>query len=192
MKGNRSGAIGSLLFAILFGVIGVFAYANDYYLLLFRVIPLNAAAFGIIAALLLVYAIYQLATAGKRDQEIEATIQQQAVAASQAAAANTIAPDQGLTPLGLPCTVNIVHTKGTLGMVNVLSVALNGFNIGQLKNKQTLSVTTTVAENALTVVNSAAPNNPATITFMAVSGGVVNLSIKLSLTGGGVLTLEQV
>jgi hypothetical protein len=192
MKGNRSGAIGSLLFAVLFGVIGVFAYANDYYILLFRVIPLNAAAFGIIAALLLVYAIYQLATAGKRDQEIEATIQQQAATASQAAAANTISPDQGLTPLGLPCTVNIAHAKGTLGMVNVLSVALNGFNIGQLKNKQTLSVTTTVAENALTVVNSAAPNNPATITFMAVSGGVVNLSIKLSLTGGGVLTLEQV
>jgi hypothetical protein len=190
MKGNRSGAIGSLLFAVLFGVIGLLAYTNDYYLLLFRVIPLNFVAFGIIAALLLAYAIYQLATAGKRDQEIEASIQQQAAAASQAAAVGTTAPDQGLTPLGSPCTVNIAHTKGILGMVNVLSIALNGFNIGQLKNKKTLSVSTTVAENALTVVNSAMPNNPTTVTFVAVSGGVVNLSIKLAAAGG--LTIEQV
>jgi len=49
-----------LIAAVIFAVAGVIAYNTGYVLLLFRVIPLNSFAFGIIAVLMLGWAIFRL------------------------------------------------------------------------------------------------------------------------------------
>ena len=56
-------AILQLLVAVIFAGAGVFAYLNDYIILLFKVIPLNAYVFGAIALILLVLAIFTLVKA---------------------------------------------------------------------------------------------------------------------------------
>jgi hypothetical protein len=66
-KQKKSSGLGSaileLIVAIILAGIGIFAYLNDYQLLLFGIIPLNAIAFGVLAAILLVLAIISLARA---------------------------------------------------------------------------------------------------------------------------------
>ena len=56
-------AILQLVGAVILAGIGIFAYMNDFYILLFRVIPLNAIAFGILAAIMLAIAIFSLVKA---------------------------------------------------------------------------------------------------------------------------------
>ena len=56
-------AVFQLLFAVIFAGIGVFAYLNNYYILLFRVIPLNSIAFGILAGIMVIAAIISIVQA---------------------------------------------------------------------------------------------------------------------------------
>ena len=184
MKGNKRSAIGSLVFAVIFAIVGIVAYANDYIILLFHIIPLNGLAFGIIAVLLLAFAIYQLATAGKKDQAAAQAFQEQAANAQQVAMQSAAA-----TPLATPCTVNITHVKGSLGTINHFILMLNGFEAGTMKGKKSLSFGTNIAENSLSVQHSGT-GQTAFFVFTAVSGGVVNLSITISMTGA--ITIAQV
>jgi hypothetical protein len=186
MKGNKRNAIGSLVFAVIFAVVGIIAYANDYIILLFRIIPLNGLAFGIIAVLLLAFAIYQLATASKKDQAATQAFQEQTAGTQQAAMQNAGATSA--TALATPCTVNVAHVKGMLGAVNHFNVMLNGFEAGILKNKKTLSFTTNIAENSLGLQHSNT-GQVVTFPFKAVSGGTVNLSVTISMTGA--VSIEQ-
>ena len=56
-------ALLELIFALILAAVGIYAYLNDFYILLFRIIPLNAIAFGILAAIMLIIAIYSLVKA---------------------------------------------------------------------------------------------------------------------------------
>ena len=66
-KQKKSSGLGSAIFelviALLLAGFGIFAYLNDYQLLLFGIIPLNAIAFGILAVVLLALAIFSLVRA---------------------------------------------------------------------------------------------------------------------------------
>ena len=57
---SLSRAIISLVAAIIFAGIGIYAYNTDQPLYLFGIIPLNPIAFGIIAAVLFIWAVYDL------------------------------------------------------------------------------------------------------------------------------------
>jgi hypothetical protein len=180
-KRNTRSAVLYLLAAVLFAGAGVFAYANDYILVLFGLIPLNGVAFGVIAVLMLAVSIYQLVKAPQKDQEEAEVVQQQVSASQQTAAA--------ATPLSSPCAINITHIKGSVGLVNKLTVVLNGAEIGELKNKKSLNLGTGVSENVLMIIHSGT-NGTGSLAFSATAGGVVNLSVSLDLLGQ--IIIEQV
>jgi hypothetical protein len=180
MSGNKMSAIGSIVFAVIFLIVGILAYSNGYILLLFRFIPLSGPVFVVIAVLLFALGFYQLATAGKKDKAVEENFKATAAAAQQAAA--EVAGSSNLTGLATTCTVNVRHAKGILGAVNHLNVMLNGHEVGQLKNKKSMSLGTNVAENSLSVLVSNT-GQMATCNFAAISGGTVNLEITISFGG---------
>lgn len=64
-KSGLSGAIIKLIATAAIVVIGIIAYNTGYYFVLFGIIPLNGIAFGIIAALILISAIYDLVKVSK-------------------------------------------------------------------------------------------------------------------------------
>ncbi|MDR2493303.1 MAG: hypothetical protein LBD25_07625 [Coriobacteriales bacterium] len=180
MKGNMRRAIGSIVFAVIFAGVGIFAYTNDYVYLLFYVIPLSAPVFGVIAVLLFGLAIFQLVTAGKKDEVATQEFQNQAASAQQAAVQDAGATEA--TPLATPCTINVTHVKGGLGALNHFNVMLNGYVAGTIKSKKSLSFTTGVAENSLSIQHSQS-GEVVNHAFRAVSGGVVNLSITINMLG---------
>lgn len=191
MRGNKQAAIGSLVFAVALAIAGIIVYTNDYILLVFGVIPLSAPVFGVISLLLLATAIFQLATAGKKDQQANQTFKEQATSAHQAAlqGVGMDAP----TLLDTPCTVNVRHIKGNIGWIYALNLVLNGSDVGALKNKQSLSFYTNVIENSLSVQHSGR-GQTTTFAFVAAPGGTVNLSVawgaKDFFTETIVVTLE--
>ncbi|MDR3315553.1 MAG: hypothetical protein LBS98_03610 [Coriobacteriales bacterium] len=163
MKNNTRNGIFSIIFAIIVAIVGVLAYTNGYYILLFRIIPLNEVAFGLVAAALLAYGIYELVSGSKKDQVIAESFQaQQQVAGTS-------------TQLNAPCTIVLTRDKGLIGGLYKLNVLLNGLEGGKIGTKGQVTLTTSVTQNTLTVVYG--PNNAiSALDFTAIPGGVVNIT----------------
>jgi hypothetical protein len=160
-KNTRDG-IFSIVFAVIVAIAGAIAYANDYYIVLFRFIPLNEVAFGIVAAALLVFGIYRLISGRKKDQTITENFQAQQQAASSLAQFNP------------PCTVVVTREKSVLGGKGKLNVLLNGFEVGKIDANKQVALTTSAPQNILTFVYG--PNNATSVlNFTAIPGGVVNI-----------------
>ena len=168
-KTKTSSAIGSLIFAILFAVGGAFAYANNYHIVIFNVIPLNGLAFFIIAVLLLAFAVYGLVKARGTDKTSVDFVQTQL---AQAQAMQTRA-----TPLSAPCAVTLSLPKVAGQATKQVTVYLNGQQVGVLKTNDTIQVVTHVCENSLLVVNTGGGSQPTQFPFAAIASMMINVAI---------------
>ncbi len=181
---NKINAIVGFVFAAFFLIAGIIAYSTGYIITIAR-IPLSGTAFIIIAVLVLAYAIFALVRAPKKDKENEQQYQAEvkSIAQQQDASGNVA---QNRTTLAAPCTIVIAHTKGALGLVNKLSVVINGQPAGEIKQKGSLHIQTPFAENTVTIIQS---NTRATATINVIAGanGTINLKIKAGIG----LTIEQ-
>jgi len=170
---NVWNATGSFVAAAGFIFLGILAFTfhASFYLWF---IPLNFVTFIIIGAIFLIIAIYGLVSAPEKDRAEKQAFNDEVAGAQQSAAASQ--------PLDAPCTVNIAHTEGHLAPLASVTVIFNGQEVGKLKSKQTMSLTTTTTENTVLVIFSANQAKDS-ITFSAAPGGAVSIGIILPSLG---------
>ncbi|MCL2883809.1 MAG: hypothetical protein FWF30_05035 [Coriobacteriia bacterium] len=70
-KRSLFAAVVSLVISIIFIVVGVYAYVNNYSVMLFGVIPLNWVGFAIIAVVLLTWSVWDTVWAIKERRPVE-------------------------------------------------------------------------------------------------------------------------
>jgi hypothetical protein len=174
---HRKNAIISLIFTVVFIIVGIVVYSSGYIILLFRFIPLSAPVFAILAILLLAYSIWQFISAKKEDE-----VQVQALEAQ-----STAASLQG--QLTAPTTVTLTRQGKAIGAIYKLEVALNGQAIGKIKNKETITFVATVPENDLLVVYPPTGNSNS-LHFTAAPGGTINITTYVNAQAAIVLEMQ--
>ena len=166
---------------------GILTYTNGYYIELWGSVDLSGTAFFIIAGLFVVFAVFRLIRAPKQDQEEESSFQAE-VASIQQQQNPIESESQNENQLTAPCTVIVTHTKGVLGWINKFAVILNGNSVGELKNKSSLNISTTVAKNTITIIKSD-NHSTASFSFAVEPNGIVKLNIIIYMLGN--VRIEQ-
>jgi hypothetical protein len=152
----------AIIFYTLLGVIGILTYSTSGYMSYFG-FELSLGWFLIILSVFILFTIVSFIDAANRNKEIaEDTANKKAQA--------TISPS-----LEKPCKLSITRSNSKGGANMSVTVYLNGTEAGQLKNNQTLNLSTSLTENELTV-NYDFGGKTNSIIFYAKSDGNIQVS----------------
>ncbi len=161
----KTRAILSTLFTIVLAIIGFSQYSSGYGYMTFFGIELSRGVFFVLIGAFIVFDIIAFVNASKTEEQIEEQVSQDEETFSTA------------EELSDPCSVSLTRNKNLMGAAIKSTVYLNGNQLGQLKNGQTLEFETKSKNNKLMIVNNK-DNMSRAIEFEAEPGGEVNINFN--------------
>ena len=165
---RKTSAVISLVCTVIIIFSGIFLFAHGAEVKIFG-IKLSPGVFGGVVAGFIAYDIIAMKRAFGEEKKIA---EQESAAMARNVELNAVAG-----ALEVPCTVTFTRIACAFGCAMGVQVYLNGTLMATVKNGQTISMTTFVRYNELSV-HYTADGASRSISFEAVPGGNVQINLK--------------